>query len=35
VCLVSPQVQHLPKFGVTPEHKGNLEWENKDLQVVS
>jgi len=25
VCLVSPQVQHLPKFGVTPEHKRNLE----------
>ncbi len=25
----------IAKFGVTPEHKGNLEWENKDLQVVS
>jgi len=25
VCLLSPQVQHLPKFGVTQEHKGNLE----------
>jgi hypothetical protein len=25
VCLVSPQVLHLPKLGVTPEHKANLE----------